>query len=181
MKNIWARTWCLPNWTVCSILDLPMQICAQCHDQMIHIEVWRSCWNLYRKYWPASIFNTNNLFCFHYGCIHTWLAPLRSSCIFSPVPVSKTLINVPFSLAVANLVPCKFSAIQFIWASWAGISRGDFSVFARSISYKLYYPILSWIYYISYAIRLSWALNNSYLLEHSQFYDQEKPVLSCCC
>lgn len=155
MKNTWARTWCLPNWTVCSILGLPRQICVQCHDQMRHIEVWRSCWNLYSKYWPTKNWTQNTYFYFHNGFIHTWLAPLRSSCIFAPVPVSKTLINVPFSLAVANLVPCKFSAIQFIWASCAGMSRGDFSVFARSISYKLHYLILDLLHKLCNQIKLN--------------------------
>lgn len=37
-----------------------------------------------------------------------------------------------FSELVANLVPCRFMAIQLNGASWAGISVADFSVLARS-------------------------------------------------
>lgn len=63
------------------------------------------------------------------------MLPLRNSATFFPLSVSNTLINVPFSLAVAKRVPCKLSAIQLIVASCATISNGALSVFARSTIY----------------------------------------------
>lgn len=51
-----------------------------------------------------------------------------------PLCVSNTLIKVPFSEAVASLVPCRFKAMQDKGVSCASIFNGCFSVFARSIT-----------------------------------------------
>ena len=54
-----------------------------------------------------------------------------------PLWVSKTLINVPFSEDVANLVPCKFKAMQDNGVSWASIFTGCFSVLAKSTTVRI--------------------------------------------
>lgn len=55
--------------------------------------------------------------------ILTWFVPRLNSVTLEPSFVSYTRISVPRSLAVANRVPSKLSAMQVIFASCAGISR----------------------------------------------------------
>ena len=59
-------------------------------------------------------------------------APLLSSCSNWPFAVSNTRMSVPFSEAVAILVPAKFKLIQLSGASCAAIFSDSLSGYARS-------------------------------------------------
>lgn len=61
------------------------------------------------------------------------LAPRLNSFSNVPLDVSKIRINVPFSDAVANLVPERFKAIQLRAESCAITLMGGLSILARSI------------------------------------------------
>lgn len=59
------------------------------------------------------------------------LAPLLNSWIKLPLLVSKTLTSVPFSEAVAILVPLRFKARQLNDVSCASTAKSDFSISSR--------------------------------------------------
>lgn len=75
--------------------------------------------------------------------IVAWLLPRLNSFTFLPVSVSKIRISVPFSLAVANRVPCRLNAMQQMLASCATTSRGARSEFPKSTICKVILQILN--------------------------------------